>query len=310
MKKQILFLWAFVLAGNIFAQELPHFSNYMLHPLQINPAYMGTYTDIKGSFVYKKQWTGFEGAPTINAFDIGIPFRKTNSAIGLDFIDDQIGVNSNQQISLNYSYNLKVATNKHLAFGVSFALRLMKSELTDIQTQQTGDPQFMTNTPTFTVPNFKFGVYYFTNGFYAGLSIPDILDSKIIGNTNLDYESNSSFSLSQSHFYLHSGIKKQLTDEVEIHPSVLIKYIKGSPVQIDINADFTFKKLMGLGVSYRTRNALALLVHYRLNDYILLAYSYSYNFSNLNLVGSNSHEISVIYSLGKKGRFRIDTPRF
>ncbi|MDQ3190681.1 MAG: PorP/SprF family type IX secretion system membrane protein [Bacteroidota bacterium] len=310
MKKSILFIFAIVLAGNVFSQTMPHFSTYTLHPFQVNTAYMGSYLETKGSLVYKKQWAGFDGAPTINAFDIGIPIGKKKSVLGLDFVDDRIGVNVNQQASLNYGYKLELGKNRFLSFGLGLALRMMRSNLAEVQTQQMGDPQFVANTPTFTSPNFKFGLYYYSKEFYAGFAIPNLVQNKIVGNSNYTYENVSIFQPNQSHYYLHSGIRKKINDDFVIHPSFLVKYITGAPVQVDMNIDLTFNQLMGLGVSYRTLNTAVVLVHYRLNDYIQLAYGFNHNFSKLSIAGSNSHEIALLYTIGKKGRFGIDIPRF
>ena len=42
-----------------------------------------------------------------------------------------------------------------------------------------GDPEFAENTPKLLMPNAGFGMYYFTDKFYAGFSIPRMIENQI-----------------------------------------------------------------------------------------------------------------------------------
>jgi len=67
MKK--LYTFTFLLASiSVFSQQDPLYSQYMLNPLVINPAYAGLNNNLNIMAGYRTQWTGFDGHPqTVNA---------------------------------------------------------------------------------------------------------------------------------------------------------------------------------------------------------------------------------------------------
>jgi type IX secretion system PorP/SprF family membrane protein len=46
------------------AQQDPLYSQYVLNPLLINPAYSGMTKDLNASVTFRRQWVGFDGSPT------------------------------------------------------------------------------------------------------------------------------------------------------------------------------------------------------------------------------------------------------
>lgn len=311
MKKIIFITGLYFVFGKTFSQNLPHYSLYMLNQQLINSAVIGSYDEITGGILYRTQWIGFDGAPKTKSFDVNVPIPGKKSVLGLDFIDDKIGVNSFQRVSLNYAYKLKLDKKQFLSFGFSFSLRMFKSNLSQVETQQINDPQFSVDTKTLLSPNFKFGLYYFKKDFYAGLSIPNLMYNQVFADNNNDFKASMDFSPSKMHIYLHSGTQKSVSKDIKIQPSVLVKFVSGSPVQFDLNGRFLYKNMIGIGLSYRTINTIVFIASYKVNQYITLGYAYNHNFSVLSQFGSNSHEIMLVYSIASgKGRFKIDIPRF
>ncbi|MBI2967690.1 MAG: type IX secretion system membrane protein PorP/SprF [Bacteroidetes bacterium] len=208
-------------------------------------------------------------------------------------------------------YRLQLQKNHFLGFGLSFNARLFQSALSKVETEMVGDPQFQANSPTLFAPNFVFGAYYYSEHAFAGLSIPNLLYNSMIGNNGNIYKIATGFSPGKNHFYLHGGWKKDVGKYLYFEPSLLLKFVSGSPLQIDINSRILYRDVIGAGVSYRTMNTIAALVQYRMNIYISFGYAFSHNFSELAQYGSTSHELSLIYAIATgKGRFKIDVPRF
>ena len=95
MKKILLTaLLLFLTSINVNAQQSPHYTQYMYNMNVINPAYAGSKDNMAGSFMYRQQWVGLEGAPKTATFSIHSPVGK-NVGLGL--------LTSVKRMQVNYS---------------------------------------------------------------------------------------------------------------------------------------------------------------------------------------------------------------
>ena len=60
---------------NLFAQQLPLFSEYMFNTLEINPAYAGFRDALSVTTMFRKQYTGFKTAPQSAFFAADMPIN-------------------------------------------------------------------------------------------------------------------------------------------------------------------------------------------------------------------------------------------
>lgn len=308
MKKLGILIVGLILGVSVKGQNQFHISQYMLHQPFINPAAIGSYNNLNGAVFYKNQWTGFDGAPNFQGLNISSPIKGGNNHLGLTFINDKIGVNTNMDISAMYAYKISTGTKSRLVFGLGASARLMQSNYASM-TDVSSDPLFQANTPMVFQPNLKFGTYYYTKKFYAGFSIPNILKNSI--NYVNGYEGSTEFDVNDMHFYFQSGYTITLNSSLDLSPSVLIKQVAGAPIQGDINAHLIFKKKLGFGLSYRTAKELAVLLNYQITDMFKLGYAYDMNFSELSNYSSGSHEIMLIFQQKKlKANAIIEAPRY
>src|SRR5438034_10924812 len=78
MKKNISIVVVMLLAIVGFAQQRPHYTQYILNNYILNPAISGieNYTDVKMSV--RDQWIGLNGAPRTAYFTIQAPLGKSD----------------------------------------------------------------------------------------------------------------------------------------------------------------------------------------------------------------------------------------
>src|SRR4028119_333752 len=79
MKRKVFFaIAALVFCSASFAQQLPHYTQYILNNFIINPAVAGieNYTDVKIS--HRHQWVGIDGAPVTTYLTIHGPLKKSD----------------------------------------------------------------------------------------------------------------------------------------------------------------------------------------------------------------------------------------
>ena len=125
----------------------------------------------------------------------------------------------------------------------------------------------MEGTPNLWKPNFGAGVFYYTELFYAGLSVPHILDFELYENPQ---GSPTDFMSKQfRHYFLTAGlaIPFDASRTIVFKPSILIKNVGlfgefkndtnvyanvGAPTEMDIDLSFLFYEALWVGMSFRS----------------------------------------------------------
>src|SRR5687768_8716359 len=129
MKKTILFIHCFLClvfpsfwkesGMDCYAQQDPQYSQYMFNPLALNPAYAGSREVIATSLLYRRQWTGIDGAPSTGTLSIQGPLQKNKAGFGAEIISDKLGPKNISAFLFSYAYRIPVFRGK-----LSFGLRL------------------------------------------------------------------------------------------------------------------------------------------------------------------------------------------
>lgn len=291
------------------AQNQLHLSQYMLYQPMLNPASIASYDNLNGALLYRKQWVGFEGAPSTQGISFNAPLKGKKHFVGLTLFNDKISVNKRLDVVATYAYRLPLSEKSSLAFGLSAGIGTLQSNLSDVDLVNPNDPVFASNTQTFVAPQFKFGLYYFTKKFYAGFALPRLLDNKLIFEG--DFKNKTDFNFKAMHYHFHVGRIFKLSDRFDLNSSLLFKQVSGSPLQIDVNAQVTYNELVSVGLSYRTAQIMVAMLNFRITKHFKLAYAYDYDMTKLKTVASGSHEIMLIFHLfQEKAPVKIDAPRF
>ena len=63
----------------------------------------------------------------------------------------------------------------------------------------------------------------------------------------------------------------------------------------EFNLNFEYKNLLNFGVSYRNFDAVSALFHLNILDHVNLYYAYDITTSNIQKMGSNTHEFIISY---------------
>ncbi len=318
----IWLLFLFMLLGDkpAFSQQDAMYSQYMFNGLAINPAYAGTRNVLSATGLFRRQWAGkkIEGAPITETFTIDAPLPKKKTGLGLNLINDKIGVTNSLAIDLVYAYRIKINRYKTLSLGIQAGIWQYRANFTDVNLSKDPvlqqDESFQNNINRWD-PNFGFGAYYYTKIFYAGLSLPHLLNTKLISkedNANSAYgflsDSEKAKQFQHAFFtmgYLMKFPKKYLT----LKPSILLKYVYGAPIELDLNANLWFYEKYAVGLSVRTADAVAILLEAQANKQWRFGYSYDYSYTKLRRYNSGSHEIMVRYEFSYQ-KSKLLTPRY
>ncbi len=293
MKKLLLIAIISFTILRVNAQHDNLYSQYMFNGLLVNPAYAGSNDMLNATAVYRNQWVGFDGAPKTGTFSLHTPLKNKKLNVGLLFITDQYGITTQNVINGVFAYRIFFKKSS-LSFGLQAGVNFTRNNWNAIQTTTPGDVVFTNQYSQQNLPQTGFGIYYKAQKFYAGFSSPELI----------------SIGLSKNVFrsaLLTAGYLINVSDDIKIKPSVLVKYIKDSPVEIDINANIYFKAF-GIGYSYRTNDAMVFLATCNINKQFSVGYSYDYTTSKLKTFVKGSHEVMLKYDFGYK--IKPQSPRY
>jgi type IX secretion system PorP/SprF family membrane protein len=309
MKTKHIILIAFFSLTTFFAsaQQDPMYSMYMFNGLVINPAYAGSRERPTLVALYRHQWTGLEGAPKTAVFSGHAPLLNNRIALGGSICSDNISIFNIITLNFDYAYRLKFKNKKAgtLSFGMNVTLNNYRARWSDITLNDAVDASFLDSRESVVTPNFGAGVYYYTDRFYAGISVPHLLNMSLAD--NLEVEGTDLTAREWKHYFYTIGAVFNLGKNVKFKPSLLFKQVKNAPFQADLNVGFLLKEAWWLGASYRTGDAVSFMTEYVFTKGVRIGYAYDFTTSELNDYSSGSHEIMIGYEFLKKDTYL--TPR-
>jgi len=304
MKKISLFLIVkLALVVQVFGQQDAMFSQYMFNMMLVNPAYTGSRDVLSLNALYRKQWVNLAGAPETMTFSADMPISNEKMGIGLTVFNDKIGVINNTGFYANYSYRVHMTNNSTLAMGVNAGLTNYTANLSRVSFADDGssDNAFAANTSKI-LPNVGFGLFYSSDKYYVGLSMPHVLDNKL--------ESGAGLTARQfRHAFLMGGYVFDLNHNFKLKPSALIKQVSGAPIQADINLNLWLYDRFGLGISYRSLDAPVAMIEIQITDQLRFGYAFDYSTTRLRNYNSGTHEVMLRYEFGYD-KAKVLTPRY
>jgi type IX secretion system PorP/SprF family membrane protein len=296
-------------ASYIHAQQDPNYTQYMYNMNVMNPAYAGSKENMAGSFMYRQQWVGLEGAPKTATFSLHSPVGK-NVGLGISAISDKIGPVEENNVYADFSYTLNLGGSNRLALGLKAGATFHKiglfSDIGNGYIQQPGDLAFSENTNSAKL-NIGTGMFYYTKKYYLAFSIPNMLNSK-----HLDVTQNGQlyqFGSDVQHYFITGGYVFNLSDNTKFKPSFMMKSAFNVPTSMDLSTNFLFFNKFEAGASYRLNDSFAAMVNFAISPTIRIGYAYDYIISDLKVTTVASHEIMVLFDINFPKKASI-SPRF
>ena len=291
------------------AQQYAMFTHYMYNTIVINPAYAGSRDALTVTALVRSQWVDFKGAPLTQTLTVQSPLRDKRFGVGFSALNDKIGPINNTSLFLDFSYIMKLTEKSKLALGVSAGANIFQANLNTLLLDEQNDPVFRNNINNRVTPNFGFGAYYTLGQFYAGISVPDLLENNysVVDLSN----GNQLMAKEQRHYFAIAGAIIKITDNFAFKPSTLIKVTSAVPAQADLTAAFIIMKKLTVGVMYRTGDAVGGLVGVDVTDQFHVGYSFDWSYG-LSTAKYNlgSHEILLRYDFLFFDKKQIHSPRY
>lgn len=300
MKKFKLIIGFFVLtvtSTNVFGQQDPQYTQYMYNMNILNPAYAGSKGVTSIGILGRTQWVGVDGAPKTATLSINGPVGK-NVGLGFSVIHDEIGPVKEDNVYADFSYTLNLSDENKLAFGIKAGATFL-----NVRELITIDPDPMNIPISLVAPNFGVGAFYYNEHFYAGLSVPNFIETRYLNNTN----GTASTASEKMHYFFTTGYVFDIDDNLKLKPSTMFKAVPGAPLSVDLSLNLLVQERVELGLSVRLDDSVSGMVGFQVNQDLRIGYAYDHTTSNFGVFNSGSHEIMILFDLNKK---KVKSPRF
>lgn len=283
-------VFMFVQSG-LFAQQLPHYSNYMLNNYAVNPAVAGVNPYFEGMSNNRYQWVGITDAPRTYLLTVNGPTKSLNVGLGGLLFTDIVGPTRRTGCYFSYAYHFRVSEKVKVSLGLSAGVLQYMVDAAKITLRDLSDQVISNGIQSMLTPDFGGGIYAYSmdKKWYGGLSIPQLFQNRLVFK---EYHS-SSLSKLATHFYATGGYRYSVNENFKIEPSIMLKYVKPAPMQFDIGLRAIYKDKVWLGTVYRYMDAVGLLAGYTLNENMTFAYSYDFITSDIRKYSTGTHEIVV-----------------
>ena len=287
----------------VFAQQDPQYSQYQFNQMVINPAYAGTKDALSAVLDIRKQWSGFDGAPSTQSFSFHGPLKKKRIGLGLSAYNDAVGPKRVTAAYGNISYILPINSKLKLSFGLRAGVVNYVFDFNKINYRDPGEVNAIANISTNKLkPDFDAGLFLKSSSFYAGFSATH-LNSAYVYQDKISYTNVSGAQTEYDLTYRLSthifGIVSKgfsVNDNLVINPTIIYKGTK-SISNIDVNLNFLIKQRLWLGVFARSSGSVGALAQVIVTDNIKIGYSFDSGIGNVQWKLGNGHEIMIGFDL-------------
>lgn len=327
MKSLLIGIAGLLMSAGAWAQQRPHYTQYVLNNFIINPAVAGIehYTDLKLS--HRHQWVGIQDAPvttyaTIHG-SIGKDDYRTNPTSflpegenprgkaywedytapkphhgwGVTIINDKTGPLSRFSAYGTYAYHLPLGVRTTLSGGISVGLTNNTLNTTKLLFDNPIDPAVAGSGTLNTMrPDMNAGLWLYSGNYFAGVSVLQIIDQGLEFSNNTLTTSNKKY----PHFFGTFGYKFYAGVDFSIIPSVVVRYVDPLPVGVDISMKAQYRDRFWFGGAYRVNDGISAMVGVNVSNTFNLGYAYDYTTSPLQNFTKGTHEVVLGFLIGNK----------
>lgn len=294
----------------VHAQQGAQYTQYMYNLSSVNPGYAGSKESLSIAALYRSQWAGLEGAPKTQTLNLHSPIGYRGVGLGFGILNEQIGPTSETYFDVDFSFTIHTSREGRLSFGLKGSAHLLDIRYSrlnqDIGNPNGPDPLLQQDVENRFSPNIGAGVFYRTENFYVGVSIPRVLETTHFKSSNI------STARERMNLYLTTGYVFDLNEDLKFKPTLLSKLVQGAPLQVDVSANFLIYEKFVLGAAYRWSAAVSGMFGFYLDDGFLLGLAYDRETTDLGGTSFNagSFEVLIRYDFKIGGNKQLRSQRF
>jgi type IX secretion system PorP/SprF family membrane protein len=282
-----ILILAFLLSATLFAQQESVFTFYKSNMNLVNPAYVGIDNQTLVTSALRKQWTGIEYSPETQAVTFGTPLGK-NLGFGISMVHNQTFIEKQTFLGVDFSYQIKMNETTNFYFGLKFGGDFYDINTSGLETYVSQSDPALESIHSFN-PNLGVGALLKNEKFYLSLSTPRLLSNTKARND----EGYATTAINRPHFYFSSGYNFVLNASLVVKPSLMVRFVNGAPVSVDLNSMLEINRVFEIGAMYRTDQAYAILSKINLRKRFTIGFAYEMSTRVVMASAKNTNEIFI-----------------
>jgi hypothetical protein len=163
--------------------------------------------------------------------------------------------------------------------------------INQLQTAENNDPKFQNNYLNRMNPNFGLGILYHTPNFFAGASIPRILETSIYAN---------SANKEVRHYYFTAGGTIKLSENWKMRPTGMMKIVLNSPLSVDLSIAGIYNDQFHFGAMYRFNSAFGIFGQFVINKRFKIGIATDFSTTAIRTNSAGTYEILLTYDFISK----------
>lgn len=313
-----------LVVGVSFAQQVPHYSQYLQNHFLINPAVAGIESYADARVGYRQQWGGLEDAPRTFYLTAHLPLGNPDFSVepastprfrfgrerysslpdahggaGLTVVRDQTGPWTRFSMGATGAYHYPVNEEWQVSLGLMAGLSQHTLDFDQIRLANSQDPLVSSGKLSVIRPDLNTGVWVYSTDFFGGFSVNQLWHS------TLSFKNSSSNWQGKvvPHFFLTAGYRLPLVEDWDFTPSILLKKVLNAPLSWDLNLKMSYSSDLWFGASYRKLESFTAFFGAKVAQQLRVNYTYEYPISSLQVATRGSHEITLGVTLGSRSHY-------
>lgn len=205
---------------------------------------------------------------------------------------------------LSYAYHIPLNRSLNMSVGLAAAFTNNGFIRRDYNVRTPNDDLYramMSGNINQTYFDLNGGVALYGERFYFGYSATQLVMARTSSSDELADPT------TYINHYAMLGYQLNLSRQVKLQPSILVRYDQLQEARFDANLKLRFDDLIWAGVSYRNKQAIAGMFGLVVNKDVTLAYAYEQSTGEFNIHNNGTHEVVLGLRLGNRAR---NTPYF
>jgi len=269
------------------------YSLYKLNPQYLSPVQSGSTENTEIIVSNRQQWLGLEGAPKTLGVTANLKW-KYNKGLGFIAYQDQAGPMAVTNLAADFAYHVRLDSKWNMNGGIRAGFLNLALDFSRIDLVHDGDALFSKNRTTGFNPNVGWGLKFSKeDGLFLSVSQPRIL--------KYEFSGNGAFK-DVVYTFAQVGTKVELSNQVDLYPSALIRMGQDVPFSFDLNANANLSKKLDVGLTYRYQDSFGIRLGVQLSNALYLGYVFENPISQISKISSQTHEFALRFTIKPKKR--------
>ena len=326
--KTLLSGLAIILSSEVYSQQLPQYSQFLLNKALYNPAAMTINNQAEISLVGRWQMLGFGLEPKTVAL-IGqskiqkkakiifnpasrisqeiVPIDKKRKIklshfVGGQILTDNYGAFRSTDFSGNYALKIPINNKWKVSLGASIGLSnhsfipsraVVLNSIDPLLPYNGGDMEY----DAFTQGklnqlslNTGAGLALNSSNFFLSIGAKQLAKNYIsFGNSSINFDQ-------RTHWNLMAGYNFSIGNGLDIQPAILIKRMQANKLSYEFSTLATINYIFWAGVNYHLGASAGIMVGMEISDELKIGYSMEFATTRINYFSNGGHEIMISYA--------------